>query len=124
MTEYYVCNHGNEHDGWMDGCMVWWRPDGHGYTYDLDQAGIYTDADKEKRYPDPRTRHYIPKELVDANTYSPRLAWWSRGRMDAKALCEVLALEAIAHPNRSRIQVHREVRALGGLAGTDNSVLS
>ena len=80
--EYYVMSKGDEHKGWMDGCIVWWRPDGHGYTYDLNHAGIYTDADIKKGYPCPKHCVYIPKEIVDAHCRSPRLAWWSDGFQD------------------------------------------
>jgi hypothetical protein len=52
MSEFYVCNKDeDEHGGWMDGCMVWWRPEGHGYTYDLNFAGIFTEADQTKLSP-------------------------------------------------------------------------
>ena len=82
MAEYYVCSKGDEYIGWMDACMVWWRAEGKGYTYDLNAAGIFTDENKERNYPDGRTSHYIPRDLVDANSYSPRLAWWSATRTD------------------------------------------
>jgi hypothetical protein len=88
--QYYVMNHSDAHRGWMDGCIVWWRAGGHGYTYDLNDAGLFTDADKEKRYPDPELCLYVPKEIVDERSYSPRLAWWSAdGR---KPLCQALQL--------------------------------
>ena len=89
-AQYYVCNKGDEHRGWMDGCMVWCRPEGHGYTYDLNFAGVFTDEDRAKSYPPPDTCHYIPKELVDSNSYSPRLAFWSRSRSDAAAIADVI----------------------------------
>ncbi len=77
MSEYYVFNTKDVKKGWMDGCMVWWRPKGNGYTYDLNHAGIYTDEDRAKGYP-PENEEcvWVPKELVDENTYSPKLAWW------------------------------------------------
>lgn len=76
MSEYYVFNTKDVKKGWMDGCMVWWRPKGNGYTYDLNHAGIYTDEDRAKGYP-PENEEcvWVPKELVDENTYSPKLAW-------------------------------------------------
>lgn len=77
MAEYYVMSKGDEHKGWMDGCIVWWRANGRGYTTDLNDAGVYTDADMEINYPPQRTCVYIPKALVDAHCFSPRLAWWS-----------------------------------------------
>ncbi len=95
---YYVCSDGDEHKGWMDGCMVWWRAEGHGYTYDLNFAGLFTEADRESDYP-PRTAHYVPRELVDANSYSPRLAYWSRPRDTSRAICEVLRTPAPLVPS-------------------------
>jgi hypothetical protein len=80
--QYYVCSKDDVHRGWMDGCIVWWRAQGHGYTYDLNHAGLFTDEDKANRYPSPVDCLYIPRELVDANSYSPRLAWWSARRTD------------------------------------------
>ena len=92
MPEYYVCNKRDVHNGWMDGCIVWWRAGGHGYTYDLNQAGVFTDADRANHYPPENSGCiYVPKEIVDANSYSPRLAYWSRARTaDTKALCELV----------------------------------
>lgn len=90
--EFYVCcKNRDEHGGWMDGCIVWWKANGHGYTYDLNLAGIFTEADQAKNYPDPIGCRYIPRELVDANSYSPRLAFWSRSRIEgAECLFDVL----------------------------------
>ena len=31
---YLVYNLSDIHDGWMDHCMVWWRPKQSGYTSD------------------------------------------------------------------------------------------
>jgi hypothetical protein len=77
MPEYYVCNKGDEHSGWMDGCILWWCPQGHGYTYDLNSAGVFTDANKAKDYPPQDYCTYVPKAVVDAASRSPRLAWWN-----------------------------------------------
>jgi hypothetical protein len=79
---YYVMSLGDEHKGYMDGCIVWWRPEGRGYTYDLNRAGVFTDEDKAKGYPSLSHCVYIPKEVVDAHCSSPRLAWWSDGWKD------------------------------------------
>lgn len=76
-NQYYVCNKRDIRAGWMDGCIVWWKAEGNGYTYDLNHAGIFTDEDRAKGYPSEKNGClYIPKELVDAHTQSPRLAWW------------------------------------------------
>lgn len=64
MSEYYVLNtNRDEHGGHMDGCIVWWRAGGHGYTYDLNDAGIFTEADMEKDYPSPSGCTYVPWNL-------------------------------------------------------------
>lgn len=98
MAEYYVCTKNrDEHGGHMNGCMVWWRPGGHGYTYDLNEAGIFTDENLRRNYPPAKGCHYIPKELVDRNTYSPRLAWWSSSER-SPALCNLLKLSAVSAP--------------------------
>lgn len=97
--QYYVCSQGDEHKGWMDGCMVWWRPEGKGYTYDLNFAGLFTDEDRAKNYPPRDACRYIPREIVDANSYAPRLAFWSRSRIhDAGPICEALAEAAVQIP--------------------------
>jgi hypothetical protein len=86
--QYYVMSHGDEHTGYMDGCIVWWKPQGKGYTYDLNAAGLFTEANKASGYPSPSHCVYIPKEIVDAHCYSPRLAWWSAKDALCKALRE------------------------------------
>ena len=100
--EYYVfARNRDEHGGFMDGCMVWWRPDGHGYTYDLNFAGIFTDEDRAKRYPPDDTCVYVPREIVDEQcSYSPRLAWWSRSRgpSGSMALFDALRDSAVSAP--------------------------
>jgi hypothetical protein len=98
MAEYYVfTKNRDETQGWMDGCIVWWRPEGNGYTYDLNLAGIFTDEHKEKGYPSPDTCQYVPRELVEANSYSPRLAFWGRARTD-----DALPLFKLLHPEVKR----------------------
>jgi hypothetical protein len=82
MPKYYVVSIGDEHKGWMDNCIVWWRANGEGYTYDLNDAGVYTDEDRARGYPSEKSCRYIPKEIVDAHCRSPRLAWWSDGWKD------------------------------------------
>lgn len=85
--KFYVVSKGDEHKGYMDGCVLWWRAGGHGYTNDLNCAGIFTEEDMEAGYPPPQTCHYIRCETVESHTYSPRLAYWSRGK---NALCNFL----------------------------------
>jgi hypothetical protein len=93
--EFYVITRDrDEHGGHMDGCIVWWRPEGKGYTYDLNQAGIFTAADMAKNYPSLDNCLYIPREVVDANPYSPRLAWWSRGRGATRGIFTALKEES------------------------------
>lgn len=88
MAEYYVMTKGDEHSGFMDGCIVWWGPSGRGYTTNLDKAGVYTDEDRASGYPSPETCIYVPKKIVDDNSSTPRLAWWSD--MSKRAICEAL----------------------------------
>ncbi len=80
MSEYYVFTRGrDENSGYMDGCILWWREAGKGYTCDLNDAGVFTDDDRARGYPSPRSCAYVPKEIVDARARSPRLAWWTSG---------------------------------------------
>ena len=57
-------------------CIVWWKAEGHGYTYDLKRAGIFTDEDKAKNYPSVDNCIYVPKEVAEAAAYRPMLLWW------------------------------------------------
>lgn len=75
--QYYVCSQDDVHKGLMDGCILWWRAEGHGYTYDLNHAGMFTKADMDRKYPDPERSIYVPKELAEQCSFSPKLAWWS-----------------------------------------------
>ncbi len=47
-----------------DGMLTWWRPDGHGYTFDLKGAGKYT-AEAAAKCASERNLA-IPCELADA----------------------------------------------------------
>lgn len=97
--EYYVfTKKRDETKGWMDNCIVWWRPEGKGYTYDLNYAGVFTEEHIAKRYPPPDICQYVPKDLVDGQTYSPRLAFWSEGRHGETCVMDLLGNES---PNPS-----------------------
>jgi len=43
-------------------CAMWWRPEGAGYTAELDEAGLYT---KEKAGSLRHTDFLVPKELAE-----------------------------------------------------------
>lgn len=45
-------------------CAVWWRPNGEGYTCNVDEAGVF-DKPPDKLRP---TDFVVPKELVDRHT--------------------------------------------------------
>lgn len=80
MAEYYCCTaNRDETVGHMDACVLWWKAEGRGYTTNLNEAGVFTDADIEKKYPHPSRCHYVPKEIVDARATVVRLAWWEDG---------------------------------------------
>ena len=116
---YYVCNSDDLHRGWMDGSIVWWRPEGHGYTYDLNFAGVFTDEHKAKGYP-PKSCLYIPKQIVDANSYTPRLAFWSRSRIgNASPLFEIVG--GLLQPSETSARPERSEDARGSDPSGENS---
>ena len=43
MTRFYIEAEGGR--GSSDQSMLWWRPNRRGYTYDLQQAGLYTEEE-------------------------------------------------------------------------------
>jgi hypothetical protein len=94
-NQYYVFNPRDATIGWMDGCIVWWREGGHGYTYDLNDAGIFTEQDREKDYP-PAHFAYVAKEIVDAHTSAPRLAWWVKSYLSCGCIHDALEQHAEA----------------------------
>ncbi len=96
VRDYYIfATNRDEHNGWMDGCIVWWRAGGKGYSYDLNDAGLFSEEQRLAGYAEGCT--WVPREIVDANSYSPRLAFWSRGRGGGRAICEMLK-EALKPP--------------------------
>ncbi len=38
MSSFYIQNLGT-----IGNCLRWWRPSGNGYTYNLDEAGVFTE---------------------------------------------------------------------------------
>jgi len=101
VSEYYCCTaNRDEHVGHMDGCMLWWKAEGRGYTTNLDEAGIFTETDREKKYPHPERCHYVPREIVDARSKVIRLAWWSCG--DRSPICQAWTPEIKMEPKKRR----------------------
>jgi hypothetical protein len=76
MAEYYVLNRDDKQRSWMNGAILWWCANGNGYTSDLDLAGIFTDADKERGYPCPKNCVYVPVEAAREQGKTVRLVWW------------------------------------------------
>lgn len=79
MSNYYVFSKHDAHVGYMDKCILWWRESGHGYTYDLKSAGVFTEDDKAKGYPPPSGCVYVPVEVAEAAAVKLLLVWWSSG---------------------------------------------
>jgi len=55
---YYVYKNRDAKTGWNDGCIVFWRAGGSGYSNYLEDAGIFTNEDKAKGYP-PSTDEFV-----------------------------------------------------------------
>jgi hypothetical protein len=73
--QYYAYNIRDAREGYMDKCIVWWRAEGRGYTNDLNDAGMFTDADREKNYPPTDRCIYVPVEIAEKVARTWRGAW-------------------------------------------------
>lgn len=73
--QYYIYTKDrDERAGFMDHCIVWWRPNAAGYTNDLNEAGIYGDG------PDRASRErsgvvYVPWEAARAVAKTSTHVW-------------------------------------------------
>jgi hypothetical protein len=56
-----------QNKGFVGNCLLWWGPEGKGYTTDLDKAGKYTVAEAIRRCSSrPEQDFYHPVDVVDA----------------------------------------------------------
>ncbi len=71
---YYLYSKRDKSRGFNDGCIVWWRPNGAGYTNFLEDAGVYTEEQKQK---DARHKDlvYVPVAKVHAAMKTRSYAW-------------------------------------------------
>jgi hypothetical protein len=72
--EYYVYNPSDAVKGWNDGCIVWWREGGHGYSNYMEDAGVFTEADYGSNYP-PRDHVWVPAEIARKYAKTRTYCW-------------------------------------------------
>jgi hypothetical protein len=60
---YYIFNMRDITKGWNDGCIVWWKANGNGYTNYIEDAGIFEEWVKEKYKGSPELM-FVPVEVV------------------------------------------------------------
>lgn len=71
---YYVFNPRDKGIGYNDGCIVFWRQHGHGYTNHLEDAGIFTLEHYANNYP-PREHTWVPVEMARQNAVTRTYIW-------------------------------------------------
>lgn len=73
--QYYVFSKRHAREGLNSSCILWWMPEGHGYTRDLNKAGKFTEEDRVNGYPDPERCVYVPCEVAQSYAYDEVLVW-------------------------------------------------
>lgn len=70
---YYAYSYRDRRLGLNDGCIVWWKPNGYGYTNYLEDAGVFDEDFKSKAdYPG---LIFIPVEKVHAAMKTRTYVW-------------------------------------------------
>jgi hypothetical protein len=56
-------------NGIVGNCVMWWRKNNSGYTCNLDDAEIYSEAKAMKMHENMETDRPYPKDIIDRITY-------------------------------------------------------
>ncbi len=71
---YYLYNKRDQSKGFNDGCIVWWRENGSGYTNFLEDAGVFTE--EWKRTNGNKDFVYVPVAKVHEAMKTRSYAWF------------------------------------------------
>jgi len=94
MSRYYILDSRQV----VGNCVMWWRPDGAGYTCDLADAGLYEEGDtRGSRETDVR----VPEEVAKACSYTHVRIERLRDALDALGV-QIPAPTSGAHSKRRR----------------------
>ena len=70
---YYLYSKKDEKAGYNDGCILWWKPNGAGYTTNLHEAGVFTQEYKDKAQR--KELVFVPCHLAWGSSFVARTAW-------------------------------------------------
>ncbi len=71
---YYLYTKRDRTRGYNDGCIVWWRANGSGYTNFLEDAGVYSEEQKQKNASH-KELIYVPVAVVHTAMKTRSYAW-------------------------------------------------
>lgn len=73
--KYLIYNRRDGRAGWMNNCIVWWRPEGRGYTYSVDQAGRFTEEEAKLLVGSGGDLMMVPEDVADSATKKVFIAY-------------------------------------------------
>lgn len=74
---YYVYNRRDARIGLNDGCIVWWKHDGRGYTNHLENAGVFDEEFKQRSNRHAPDIVFVPVEEVHRKMQTRTYVWES-----------------------------------------------
>ncbi len=73
--KYLLYNKRDGRAGWMNACIVWWKPDGCGYTYSIDHAGRFTERAAKRLVGSGEDLMMVPEDVARAARKTVAIAY-------------------------------------------------